>query len=116
MAQEENKSTAPKQLCARCGKNGCKKYKFVFSYCFSAYMCAPCINSIGSASLATEWLERHAIFSETGKLLGFRGAAAAAPATAKPQAATERFLELAGKAGEIRHYIPQKKESEGNAP
>lgn len=58
------------RFCYRCRVNGSvRKWKFIFRYSYSAFLCAPCVQELGGSALAREWLEQNARFSKTGALL-----------------------------------------------
>jgi len=74
---DENFKQSPfsKNACVKCGASngGAKRWKFFFSYNRSAYLCAPCVEQLGSTPEATAWLETNAIYDKTtGVLVGFK--------------------------------------------
>ena len=49
-----------KKKCCKCGINGSsKRYKLTVKYSYRTYMCAACINQIGSMNLALQWTEQN---------------------------------------------------------
>ena len=69
--------TFKERACGYCGNSagqGCKRWKFFFSYNRSAYLCAACLTThFDNTAKAVEWLEQNAQYHPvTGKLIGFK--------------------------------------------
>jgi len=78
----KNKKSAEK-TCFKCGINsGIKKYKFFLAGNRTVYCCIACIQELGSALLAKEWLEGKVPFNfNLKKEVGITGSSSACPKT-----------------------------------